>query len=174
MDLRGKLDNAAPLEITGRIHPFPDSLFVDIKASFRDIDLSPLSPYSGRYAGYGIRKGKLSFDLQYLIVDKKLDSKNKIFLRQFNFGDPVESPQATKLPVKLAIALLQDRKGDIDLDIPVTGSLNDPQFSVWQIVVKVIGNYLDILDLKGRQIVGILDGIRGATDVEGPVAVEPV
>ena len=158
VDLRGKLDNAAPLEITGRIHPFPDSLFVDIKASFRDIDLSPLSPYSGRYAGYGIRKGKLSFDLQYLIVDKKLDSKNKIFLRQFNFGDPVESPQATKLPVKLAIALLQDRKGDIDLDIPVTGSLNDPQFSVWQIVVKVIGNLLEKALTAPFAILGSLFG----------------
>ena len=158
VDLRGKLDNAAPLEITGRIHPFPDSLFVDIKASFRDIDLSPLSPYSGRYAGYGIRKGKLSFDLQYLIVDKKLDSKNKIFLRQFNFGDPVESPQATKLPVKLAIALLQDRKGDIDLDIPVTGSLNDPQFSVWQIVVKVIGNLLEKVVTAPFAILGSLFG----------------
>jgi uncharacterized protein involved in outer membrane biogenesis len=158
VDLRGKLDNAAPLEITGRIHPFPDNLFVDIKASFRDIDLSPLSPYAGKYAGYGIRKGKLSFDLQYLIAEKKLDSKNKIFLRQFNFGDPVESPQATKLPVKLAIALLQDRKGDIDLDIPVTGSLNDPQFSVWQIVVKVIGNLIEKAVTAPFAILGSLFG----------------
>jgi uncharacterized protein involved in outer membrane biogenesis len=158
VDLRGKLDHSAPLEITGRIHPFPDNLFVDLKASFKDIDLSPLSPYSGKYAGYGIRKGKLSFDLQYLIVEKKLDSKNKIFLRQFNFGDPVESPQATKLPVKLAVALLQDRKGDIDLDIPVTGSLNDPQFSVWQIVVKVIGNLLEKAVTAPFAILGSLFG----------------
>ena len=143
VDLRGKLDYSAPLEITGRVHPFPDNLFVELKAEFKDMELSPLSPYSGKYAGYSIRKGKLSFDLQYLIAEKNLDSKNKIFLNQFNFGDPVESPQATKLPVRLAVALLKDRKGNIDLDIPVTGSLNDPQFSVWRIVVKVIGNLIE-------------------------------
>ncbi len=158
VDLRGKLDNSAPLEITGRIHPFPDNLFVDLKAGFKDMDLSPLSPYSGKYAGYSIRKGKLSFDLQYLIVEKKLDSKNKIFLNQFLFGDRVESPQATKLPVKLAIALLQDRKGDIDLDIPVSGTLNDPQFSVWQIVFKVIGNLLEKAVTAPFAILGSLFG----------------
>ncbi len=158
VDLRGKLDHSAPLEITGRIHPFPDNLFVDIKASFKDMDLSPLSPYSGKYAGYSIRKGKLSFDVQYLIVEKKLDSKNKIFLRQFNFGDRVDSPHATKLPVKLAIALLQDRKGDIDLDIPVTGSLNDPQFSVWQIIAKVIGNLIEKAATAPFAILGSLFG----------------
>jgi uncharacterized protein involved in outer membrane biogenesis len=158
VDLRGKLDNSAPLEITGRIHPFPDNLFVDLKAGFKDMDLSPLSPYAGKYAGYSIRKGKLSFELQYLIVEKKLDSKNKIFLNQFIFGDRVESPQATKLPVKLAVALLQDRKGDIDLDIPVTGTLNDPQFSVWQIVIKVIGNLLEKAVTAPFAILGSLFG----------------
>jgi uncharacterized protein involved in outer membrane biogenesis len=158
VDLRGKLNNSAPLEIAGRIHPFPDNLFLDLKAVFKDMDLSPLSPYSGKYAGYSIRKGKLSFDLQYLIVEKKLDAKNKIFLNQFNFGDRVESPQATKLPVKLAVALLQDRKGDIDLDIPVTGSLNDPQFSVWQIVFKVIGNLIAKAATAPFAILGSLFG----------------
>jgi len=143
VDMRGKLDYSAPLEIAGRMHPFPENLFIDLKAGFKDMDLSPLSPYSGKYAGYIIQKGKLSFDLQYLIAEKNLDSKNKIFLNQFIFGDRVESPQATKLPVRLAVALLKDRKGNIDLDIPVTGSLNDPQFSVWRIVVKVIGNLIE-------------------------------
>jgi hypothetical protein len=69
VDLRGKLDYSAPLEITGRIHPFPENLFIDLKVGFKDMDLSPLSPYSGKYAGYSIRKGKLSFDLQYLIAE---------------------------------------------------------------------------------------------------------
>ena len=158
VDMCGKLDYSAPLEITGRVHPFPDNLFVDLKAGFKDMDLSPLSPYSGKYAGYSIRKGKLSFDLQYLIVEKKLDSKNKIFLNQFIFGDRVESPQATKLPVKLAVALLKDRKGDIDLDVPVTGSLNDPQFSVWRIVVKVIGNLIEKAATAPFAILGSLFG----------------
>jgi uncharacterized protein involved in outer membrane biogenesis/acylphosphatase len=142
VDLRGKLENYAPLEITGKINPLREDLYVDLKADFKDMDLSPLTPYSGRYAGYTIEKGKLSLNLQYLIVKKKLDSQNHVFLDQFTFGDTVESPEATKLPVKLAIALLKDRQGQINLDIPVTGEIDDPQFSVWRIVFKIIVNLL--------------------------------
>ena len=101
-----------------------------------------MTPYSGKYVGYTIEKGKLSFDLKYLIDKKKLDSTNVIFLDQFTLGDRVESPKATKLPVKLAIALLKDRKGEIKLDIPVTGSLDDPKFSIWGIILKIIVNLL--------------------------------
>lgn len=142
VELRGKLDHYAPLEIKGKIDPLKENLFVDLKSSFKDMDLSVATPYSSKYAGYTIQKGKLSFDLQYLILEKKLDSQNKIFLNQFTFGDSVESPQATKLPVKLAVALLKDRNGEINLDIPVTGSIDDPQFSIWRIIVQVIVNLL--------------------------------
>jgi acylphosphatase len=117
-------------------------LYVDLKASFKDIDLSPATPYSGKYAGYTIQKGKLSFDLKYLIDKRKLDAHNFILLDQFTFGDKVESPHATKLPVKLAIALLKDRNGEIKLDIPVSGSLDDPKFSVWGIILKIIVNLI--------------------------------
>ena len=65
-------------------------------------------------------------------MKRKLDSQNNIFIDQFTFGEKVESPQATSLPVKLAVALLKDRKGEIKLDLPVTGSLDDPKFSVWR------------------------------------------
>ncbi|MBS3907768.1 MAG: DUF748 domain-containing protein [Syntrophaceae bacterium] len=100
------------------------------------------TPYSGKYVGYTIEKGKLSFDLAYLINKKKLDSQNHIFLDQFTLGEKVESPQATKLPVKLAIALLKDRKGEIKLDIPVAGTLDDPKFSVWGIILKILVNLI--------------------------------
>ena len=115
---------------------------MELKAGFKDMDLTAVSPYSGRYAGYTVRKGKLSFQLEYLIVKNKLDAKNDIFLDQFSFGDPVESPDATKLPVKLAVALLKDRNGEIKLDIPVSGELDDPKFSVGRVVLKVIVNLL--------------------------------
>jgi hypothetical protein len=142
VDLRGKLENTAPLEITGKINPLRNDLFVDVKIDFKDMDLSPLTPYSGRYAGYTIEKGKLSLSLKYLIVKRKLDASNNVFLDQFTFGDRVESPEATKLPVRLAVALLKDRKGEIRLDLPVSGSLDDPKFSVWGVVVKIIVNLL--------------------------------
>jgi len=142
VELRGKYDRYAPLEITGTVNPLRDNLYLELKANFKDMDLTAGSPYSGRYTGYAIQKGKLSFQLEYLIKEKKLDAKNNIFLDQFTFGDPIESPEATKLPVKLAVALLKDRDGKIELDIPVSGDLNDPKFSVGGIILKVIVNLL--------------------------------
>ena len=142
VELRAKLNDYAPLEITGKINPLRDDLFVDIKARITDLDLSPATPYAGKYAGYAIEKGKLSVNVKYSIVNRKLDSQNNIFIDQFSFGDRVESPEATKLPVRLAVALLKDRKGEINLDIPVTGSLDDPKFSVWRIILKIIMNLI--------------------------------
>lgn len=142
VDLKGKFENYSPLEITGKINPLSDDLFVDLKVSFKDMDLSPVTPYSGKYLGYTIQKGKLSLDLKYLIVKKKLDSQNKVFIDQFTFGDSVDSPDATKLPVRLAIALLKNRNGEIELDIPVSGSIDDPEFSVFRIVIKILLNLI--------------------------------
>ena len=142
VELRGKYQNHMPIEILGKIHPLRKDLFVDLKASFKDIDLSSASPYSGKYMGYTIQKGKLSFDLKYLIVKRKLESENKVFIDQLTLGTQVESSQATKLPVGLAIALLKDRQGQINLDLPVAGSLDDPQFSLWRLIVQVIVNLI--------------------------------
>ncbi|MGH7411954.1 MAG: DUF748 domain-containing protein, partial [Candidatus Methylomirabilis sp.] len=142
VELRGKLDQYAPLEIIGKINPLRQDLFVDLKAKFLDMDLSSMTPYSGKYLGYTIQKGKLSFDVNYQIIKKKLDSQNNVFFDQLTLGDRVESPTATNLPVRLAIALLKDRKGEIRLDIPVTGSLDDPQFSVWKIIVQILVNLI--------------------------------
>ncbi|MCE5311580.1 MAG: DUF748 domain-containing protein [Nitrospiraceae bacterium] len=142
LNLRGKFDQYAPLEITGKLYPFPDDLFINLDFRFRDMDLSPVSPYSGKYIGYHIQKGKLNFDLKYSIVKRKLEAQNNILLDQLTLGERVDSPTATKLPVKLAIALLKNRKGEIDLDVPVSGSLDDPKFSVGSIILKVIVNLL--------------------------------
>jgi uncharacterized protein involved in outer membrane biogenesis len=158
VDLRAKLNDYAPLEITGKINPLREDLYVDLKARIKDLDLSPATPYSGKYAGYTIEKGKLSFDLKYLIVKKKLDSQNNIFIDQFTFGDKVESPQATKLPVKLAVALLKDRKGEIKLDLPVTGSLDDPKFSVWGVILKILINLISKAATSPFSLLGAMFG----------------
>ena len=121
VEVRGKLNDYVPLEITGKVNPWKEHFFVDLTASTKNFELGPLSPYSGKYVGYTIDKGQLSFDLKYLIVQKKLESQNRILLDQFTFGDKVESPDATKLPVRLAVSLLKDRKGQIKLDLPVIG-----------------------------------------------------
>jgi hypothetical protein len=158
VDLRGKLENYAPLEITGKINPLRDDLYVDLKIDFKNMDLSPVTPYSGSYLGYTIQKGALSLSLQYLIVKKKLDSQNKIFLDQFTLGDRVESPKATKLPVRLAIALLKNRKGEINLDVPVSGYINDPKFSIGRIIIKMLLNLLAKAATSPFALLGALFG----------------
>jgi flagellar motor protein MotB len=142
VDLRGNLENHSPLQITGRINPLRDDLFVDLKVSFKDIDLSPVTHYSGTYLGYTVEKGKLFLDLKYLIDKKQLNSENNIFIDQFTFGTKVESEKATSLPVWLAVALLKDRKGEIHLKLPVTGRTDDPKFSIWGVVWQVFKNMI--------------------------------
>ena len=131
---------------------------MDLKASLRDFNLSPLTPYSGTYAGYKIEKGSLSFDLKYLISGMKLDAENKVVIDQLTLGDRVESPQATKLPVGLAITLLRDSDGKINLDIPLTGRIDDPEFSVWRIVLQVIVNILTKVATAPFALLGSLFG----------------
>ncbi|HOR33075.1 MAG TPA: DUF748 domain-containing protein, partial [Syntrophales bacterium] len=158
VDLRGKIGRYIPVEIAGKVHPFKDNLFVDLKASLKDFNLSPLTPYSGTYAGYKIEKGSLSFDLNYHIADKKLDAENRVVIDQLTLGDRVESPRATKLPVGLAVTLLRDAEGKINLDIPVTGRIDDPEFSVWRIVLQVIVNLLTKVATAPFALLGSLFG----------------
>jgi hypothetical protein len=142
VDLRGNLENQSPLRITGQINPLRDDLFVDLKVSFTNIELSPFTPYAGTFLGYTVDKGKLYLDLKYHIENKKLESENKLFLDQFTFGRKVESDRATSLPVRLAVALLKDSKGEIHLDLPVSGRTDDPKFSVWHVVLQMLKNLL--------------------------------
>ena len=139
VDLRGEV-NRAPLSIVGRIHPLRENLLLDIQANVRGMELADLSPYAGRYIGYGIEKGKLSFEVAYRVENRQLSASNRLILDQLTLSEESASSAATKLPVKLAIALLKDRDGVIDVNVPIEGSLDDPQFSVGGIVLKVIGN----------------------------------
>jgi hypothetical protein len=142
VELRGNLGYGSPIEITGKINPLVKDLYADLRLNFKDIELSHATPYSIKHFGYPILKGKLTFDVAYLIENRKLDAKNKIFVDQLTFGNKVESPDAIKAPVTLAASLLKDRKGRINLDIPISGSLDDPQFKVSSIIWKVIVNLI--------------------------------
>jgi len=165
VDLRGRLDNSAPLEITGKINPFSKDLYVDLTVDFKDIDLSPMTPYAGKYAGYTIEKGKLSLSLKYLIENRKLSAQNKVFLDQFTLGDKTDSPNATKLPVRLAVSLLKDRNGAIKLDLPMAGSLDDPQFSVWGVIVQIITNILTKAATAPLALLGAAFGGSGGEEL---------
>jgi len=142
VEVRGKINEFIPLHIAGRINPAKDNLLIDLTGTVRDFEMTEATPYSGKYIGYAIEKGKLSLDLKYSIAGKKLDSQNVIFFDQLTLGDKVESPDAIKAPMKLAIALLKDRSGQIKLDIPVSGSIDDPEFRIGPIIWKVIMNLI--------------------------------
>jgi len=138
VELHGNVQGSAPLEISGRINPLGENLFLDVKATATDIDLPPLTPYSDKYVGYGIEKGKLSMKVSYLIDNRKLKAENSIILDQLTFGQKVESPDAIKAPVLLAVSLLKDHNGVIKFDLPVGGSLDDPKFSVGGLIFRAI------------------------------------
>jgi hypothetical protein len=140
VNLTGKLEHQSPLEITGKINPLRRELFVDLKVRFKDIDLVRVNPYSQKYVGYKIQKGKLFLDLDYLIVRRKLESQNRVLFDQLTLGERVESPDALDLPIKLGISILKDRQGKIALELPVTGDIDDPQFDFGKIIWEALGN----------------------------------
>ncbi len=140
VDISGKIERTAPLTISGTVDPFTTPVALNIQASAQGIDLPNLSSYSEHYLGYAIEKGKLSVDVNYRIDKGELSAENKIFLDQLTLGEKVENSTALDIPVRLAIALLQNSRGEINLDLPVRGSLNDPQFSISGIIFDVIVN----------------------------------
>jgi Domain of Unknown Function (DUF748) len=142
LSLNGRIDGTGTLKIEGAINPLIRNLFLDLKADATDIDLPRLTPYSGKYIGYGIEKGKLSAKVAYKLENRQLSAENRVILDQLTFGDKVDSPTAMKLPILFAVALLKDRNGVIDIDMPIGGSLDDPKFSVSGLVLRMIGNLI--------------------------------
>ncbi|MFD1894523.1 DUF748 domain-containing protein [Ottowia beijingensis] len=142
LNLTGRAEGSAALQVTGKLNPLAKPLALDIHGQVTDLELPPLSPYSVKYAGHGIERGKLSMDVAYKVEpDGRLTASNKLVLNQLTFGEPVQGAPAS-LPVKLATALLADSKGVIDLDLPISGSLNDPQFSIGPIIFKAVVNLI--------------------------------
>jgi hypothetical protein len=142
VDLEGRYDETSPVLIKGTVNPLSGDLFVDLAAKGENIELPKLSAYSARYAGYGIREGRLTLDVKYHLEDGKLQGRNNIRVDQLTFGDKVESPEATKLPVLFAVNLLKDSQGRISLDLPVSGSLEDPQFEISGLITQVVTSLL--------------------------------
>ncbi len=140
--IRGKVDRTGPLDISGKLDPLGPVLNLDIRAKATGIEMAGFSPYSGRYVGYAIEKGKLSVDVHYTVEAGKLKAENNIFLDQLTFGNKVDHPEAMNVPVNLLVALLSNSRGEIDINLPIEGSLDDPEFSVGGIIVKVLWNII--------------------------------
>ena len=140
ISMQGVVNKHAPFNISGRINPLLKDIMLDLHFDLQNLELSPLTSYSGKYIGRAIEKGKLNLDLDYVVKQKKLKAENKLLLNQFNLGRNIKSDSATNMPVGLAVALLKDRNGKINLDLPLSGRLDDPQFSLTGIVFKTFKN----------------------------------
>lgn len=143
VDIRGKVDRYAPVLISGQINPLSSNAYTDVTLSFQGIEVSSFTPYSSKYAGYLIDKGKIYLDLRYRLNQRKLVGENKVMIDQFTFGEKTNSPDATSLPVKLAVAILKDREGKINIDLPVRGDLDDPDFRYGRVIWAALKTLLE-------------------------------
>jgi len=142
VSLEGKFDEFAPVKIVGQINPLSEDVYTDLEVLFKNIEMTAFTPYSGKFIGRAIEKGKLSLDLKYKLSENVLIGENRIVLDQFTLGERVESPDAVNLPVGLALALLRDKNGVINIDLPVRGDLNEPEFSYGNIIFKALLNLI--------------------------------
>ncbi|VVN90261.1 DUF748 domain-containing protein [Pseudomonas fluorescens] len=172
VDIKGKVDRYAPVTIKGSVNPFDPMAALDIATSFKRVELTTLTPYSGKFAGFRIRKGRLNLDLHYKIIKGLLTAENKVVVEQLQLGEKVDSPDAVDLPIRLAIALLKDTDGKISIELPVSGDLNNPQFSVMPIVWQTLRNLvLRAAQAPFKFIGGLVSG--GGSEELGTVAFAP-
>jgi uncharacterized protein involved in outer membrane biogenesis len=157
IDLSGQvIDQFSPVTIKGAMDLAAYDRKTDMQLAFRNIELPVFNPYSGRYAGYAIAKGKLTTELSYKIDNRALKADHHVIVDQLEWGQATESKEAVPLPVRLATALLKNSKGVIDLDLPVTGSLDDPKFNIWPVVWQVVGNIIEKAVTAPFQLIGSL------------------
>jgi hypothetical protein len=140
VDLKGNAYDLAPVDIKGKVSPYLGDYNVEL--NFNGLPMPSVSPYMAQFAGYKIEKGMMTLGLKYNVVDKKLAASNGILIDQFELGEKVENPDAVSIPLKLAVALLKDSSGKIKMDVPITGSLDDPEFSVGSIVIDALVNVI--------------------------------
>jgi hypothetical protein len=164
VDIHGAVDAFSPVAITGEVNVLSAALYTDLAMSFRNMELSTFNPYSGKFAGYNITQGKLTTELHYRVDGRKLNAQHHITVEQLEFGDKTASKDAVSLPIKLAVALLKDRNGVIDLDIPVSGTLDDPTFRLGPIIWKVFVSILEKAVTAPFALLGALFG--GGPDLQ--------
>jgi uncharacterized protein involved in outer membrane biogenesis len=172
VDVKGKVDRYAPVTIKGSVNPFDPMAALDIATSFKRVELTTLTPYSGKFAGFRIRKGRLNLDLHYMITKGHLKAENKLVVEQLQLGEKVDSPDAVDLPIRLAVALLKDTDGKISIELPISGDLNNPQFSVMPIVWQTLRNLVLRAAQAPFKFIGGLIGGGGAQDL-GNVSFAP-
>jgi len=173
VELKGRYDGDSPVTIAGTVNPLRGDLFADIAAKGQDIQLSKLTAYSQRYAGYGIKEGRLTLDVKYHVEDGKLDGRNNITIDQLTFGDKVESPDAVQLPILFAVNLLKDADGRIALELPISGSLEDPKFEIGTVITQVLGQLLKKAVTSPFSLLAAVFGGNGGPGADGKAPAAP-
>ncbi|MGB5096711.1 MAG: DUF748 domain-containing protein [Porticoccaceae bacterium] len=159
IDLHGQVDRYAPVTIKGKVNPFKATPTLDMKLAFKNLEMTTLTPYSGVYAGHRIKQGQLSVDLHYQLENNQIVGHNHIVMNQMELGERVKSAKATDLPLRLALALLKDSKGVIDLGLEVKGNINEPNFSVGGLVFKAFKNLIvKVVSAPFNLIAGLVGG----------------
>ena len=171
MRLEGRVDEYGLARVNGSLRPFQPTSFLDLNVVFRNVEMPPLSAYSATFAGRRIASGRLALDLQYKINDRVLAGDNRVVLEKFTLGERVESPGALSLPLDLAVALLTDSDGKIDIAVPVRGNVDDPKFSYGQVIWQAITNLLTRIVTAPFRALGALFG-GGAEQLED-IAFDP-
>jgi hypothetical protein len=164
LDLSGTLVGGSQLAVSGKINPLIADRYSDVEMRFSDFNLTAVSPYSGKYAGYALDKGKLSFDLKYKISQAELTGENVMVIDQLTLGKQVDSEDALNLPIPLAISLMKDSNVVIEIDIPVNGNLNDPEFGFGRVISRAIVNILTKLITSPFSMLGSL--VPGGADID--------
>ena len=159
LNLTGRVDDVAPVRIEGQINPLSGDAYTDIAIRVEGISLPAFTPYSSRFVGYRIERGKLGLDLDYKLNGRHLEAKNLVILDQFDFGDRVESEEATGLPVGLAVAILRDPKGNINIPLPIEGDVDDPSFSILGLLGKALVNLVTRVAMSPFAAVAGLVGV---------------
>ncbi|HRF91449.1 MAG TPA: DUF748 domain-containing protein, partial [Desulfobacter postgatei] len=170
--LKGVHGGYAPLDITGQVDPLKDKRFVDLTISFKNIELPKFNVYSKKYLGYEIEKGKLILELHYNINGDKLNSNNHVLFDQLTLGKKVDSKDASSLPLEFAVSLLKNSKGEIDLNLPITGDLSDPKFHFGKVVGTVLKNFIMGIVTAPFKFLGNLVGLGSGQDL-GYVEFDP-
>ena len=165
LELDGEVDDYGLARAVGQLNLFNPTAYMDLKVVFRNVEMTRLTPYLATFAGRKIESGKLSLDLQYRIQQRQLQGENQMVIDRLELGERIASPTAKDLPLDLAIAILRDSDGRIDLGLPVAGNLDDPQFSYGAIVWKAITNVLTKIVTAPFRALGALFG-GGAEKVE--------
>jgi hypothetical protein len=166
VSIRGRVGGVADLDFEGTIGTLGTEDVSDLQLMMQDVSLPALSPYFGRYLGYGVDSGKLNLNLDYEIAGSRIDATNMVVMDRLELGSAIASDQAVNAPVKLGLALLRDSKGVIEVDLPISGDLSDPDFRVGQVVMRAFVNLLAKAAASPFSMLGSIAELAGLSGEE--------